>query len=92
MSPYLATLSSRVLVKSQDVSLKMSFSETGITCIYLSVLNVKLAPRGAKIKNLKAFFCIFCFHGLPPVNLSNTYFQGLRGKATISYGIDFFVL
>jgi hypothetical protein len=48
--------------------------------------------RGAKIKNLKLFFCIFGFHGLPPVNLSNTYFRGLGGKVTISYGIiDFFV-
>jgi hypothetical protein len=32
-----------------NVSLKMSFSETGLTCIYLSVLNVKIGPRGAKI-------------------------------------------
>jgi hypothetical protein len=71
--------------------IKMSFSETGSTCIYLSVLNVKFRPR-AKIKNLYAFFCISGFHDLPPVNLSKTYFRGLRGKAMISKGIDFFVL
>jgi hypothetical protein len=61
----------------------MTFSETGSTCIYLSVLNVKIGPRVAKIKNLEAFFCIFGFHGLPPVNLSNTYFRSLRGKASV---------
>jgi hypothetical protein len=27
----------------------------------------------------------------PPVNLSNTYLQVLRGRVTISYGMDFFV-
>jgi hypothetical protein len=42
----------------------LSFCETGLTCIYLSVLNVKIGTRGAKIKNLKAFFSIFGFHGL----------------------------
>jgi hypothetical protein len=40
-------------------------------------------------KVLSAFFCIFGFHGLSPVNLSNTNFQGLPGEATIDYGIDF---
>jgi hypothetical protein len=41
---------------------KMNFSETGLMCTYLSVLNVKNGPRGAKIKNLEAFLCIFSFH------------------------------
>jgi hypothetical protein len=54
--PYLANLFSRV-------SPKMNFSETGLMCTYLSVLNVKNGPRGAKIKNLIAFLSIFSFHG-----------------------------
>jgi hypothetical protein len=57
-------------------------SKQGLTCIILSVLNVKLDPEE------QAFFGIFGFHGLPPVNLSNIYFKGLRSKATMSYGID----
>jgi hypothetical protein len=40
-------------------------------------------------EKLKSIFYYFWF-SWPPVSLSNTYLRGLRGKATIIYGINFF--